>query len=104
MPARHYPRTLTVGDTTGAFGEERLRVIKGKTRNYAFLQNLSANDIYVNFGTHADINNGFTLGAGLFYERDRSVPQEDIYVRGSVPGSQKVMWVEGYEQSDAMAG
>lgn len=92
MSARnHFPRTIQVSTTL----EELLKPTRGIHRQYFFIQNLSANDIYINFGTHADVNNGFTLGAGLYYERDRFPPQEYVFVKGSQVASQQVQVIEG---------
>lgn len=76
--------------------EERLRVSKGKMRDYILVQNVSANDIYINSDTHANINAGFVVGAGLFWERDRNAPQNDIYISGSIAALQQVNVMEGY--------
>lgn len=90
-----FPRQIQVNAIT----EEICKPVRSGLRKYFFAQNLSANDIYLNFGTHADINNGFTLGAGLFYERSRAdnVTQDYIFVRGSVAGAalQNVQIIEG---------
>lgn len=90
-----YPQTIYVN----ASEEKEIKIGAGKARRlYLFLQNASANDIYLNLGTHADAQNGTTLLAGLFYERTSSdgsgkgVPQGTIWVRGSqaAPARQQI--------------
>jgi hypothetical protein len=90
-------RNLSTTRQVNLLLEERLRALKG-TRDYILIQNTSANDIYINIDTHADVNNGITISAGLYWERDKNVPQNDIYVRGSVasPALQQLNVVEGY--------
>lgn len=92
-------RNLNSTRQINALLEERLRPMKG-TRDYILIQNTSGNDIYINIDTHADVNNGITIAAGLYWERDKNVPQNDIYVRGSVasPALQQINIVEGYAQ------
>lgn len=84
-----YPKTVFVNDET----EVELKIARGtQKREYLFAQNQSLNDVFINQGTHADANNGTTIAAGLFYERERTVPQGTIYIKGSVaaPALQKV--------------
>jgi hypothetical protein len=65
--------------------EVELKPAKGfQSRKYLFIQNRSANDIYINQGTHAKANQGTVLAAGLFYERWVNPPQGQIYVSGSI--------------------
>lgn len=90
-----YPQTIYVNATE----EKEIKIGRGFTRRvYLFLQNLSGNDIYINQGTHADAQNGTTLSGGLFYERDRAVPQGTIWVRGSVaaPARQQIQLEEEF--------
>lgn len=92
MAKNHFPKTILVGSSL----EEILKPTRGVPREYIFVQNLSAFDVYINFGSHADANNGFVLGAGLFYERDRHVPPDYIFVKGSQAGNnQQCQVVEG---------
>jgi len=61
-------------------------------RIYFFAQNKSANDVYLEQGKAPTATQGTTIAAGLFYERDRAVPQGQIYIKGSVaaPAVQEV--------------
>jgi hypothetical protein len=69
-----------------AVTEEVSKPVKGQPRRYLLVQNASLNDIYIAEGSHANINNGITIGAGQSYERSRQdyVPQEFIFIQGSV--------------------
>jgi predicted deacylase len=84
-----YPKTVYVNDQIEA---EIKAAVGFDKRVYFFAQNKSANDIYINQGTHANVRQGTTLAGGLFYERDRAVPQGQIYISGSVasPALQEV--------------
>lgn len=91
MDNRHFSRTEFVSNTQ----EVILKPVRDRPRKYFLLQNLSGNDIYVNFDTHADINHGFTLSNGQFYERDTNPPQNYMYVSGSQANLQQIQIVEG---------
>jgi hypothetical protein len=75
--------------------EEVLKPPKTGMRDYILVQNVSANDIYINTDTHADVLNGIVIGAGLFWERDKNAPQNYVYLKGSVAGLQQVNIIEG---------
>lgn len=82
-----------------AVTEIELKPLKLATgRVYLLIQNGSADDIYLNFGAHADANNGIVLGAGLYYERDKDAPDDYIYIKGAAAAGslQKVHVTEGY--------
>lgn len=76
--------------------EEELREIKGSKRDMLFIQNLDAQKVYVNIGTHADANNGLELAAGATFNPAKA-PSGTVYVKGSTANAQKVRVVEVYE-------
>lgn len=75
--------------------EEEFKEIKGSTREMLFVQNLDAADIYVNFGTHADVNNGLKIATGVTFN-PATAPTGTIYIKGSQVAAQKVRVVEVY--------
>lgn len=79
--------------------EEELKPTRGMKREYLFIQNNSANDIYIMEGTRATSENGITIGAGQFYERGQgggNCPLGTIYIKGSAATPQRVNVEEGY--------
>lgn len=81
--------------------EQEIKPIKAAGgRSYLLIQNRSIDAIYINFNTHADENNGIELPAGQYYEADKSVPNDYIYIKGAgAAGSlQAVHITEGYDR------
>lgn len=65
-------------------------------RNYLMFQNNSTATIFIGFGVNVGSNgeNGFAIAAGGFYEIDRSVPFNAIFVLGTA-NSQQLLIIEG---------
>lgn len=84
-----------------AIRPEEIKPPRDKTRDYLFIQNVSANSIFYEEGTIATSENGIEIGAGQFIEFDRSmgkaVPTGNIWVVGSVasPATQRVLVKQG---------
>lgn len=90
-----YPKTEYVNAVTEI---EIKQAIGGRKREYLIVQNMSGDEVYFNQGTHADANNGITIAGGLFLERERTVPQGTLYIKGSVaaPALQRVVIEEEF--------
>lgn len=69
-------------------------------REYLCIQNQSANDVFIGFGTSPGINgeNGFRVSAGGFYELDNKVPYSSITVIGTIAASQIVLFIDGTKE------
>jgi hypothetical protein len=76
--------------------EEEFKEIKGSAREMLFIQNLSGFDIYVNFGTHADANNGLIIATLTTFNPAHS-PSGTVYIKGSQVAAQRVRVVEVYK-------
>ena len=75
----------------------KLALPGNKWRNYLMFQNNSASDIFIGFGVQvaSDTQNGFKISSGGFYELDRNVPFNNIYILGSLAAAQSVLVIEG---------
>lgn len=88
---------------TDAGAELELKPQRNKQRSYIAIQNRSANSIYINYGTHADVNNGQEIQSFQTFELDRGVPNDHIFIVGAAVASaspvQKVGITEGYREA-----
>lgn len=76
--------------------EAILKAVGGEGRSYLLIENRSAFQIYINFGTHADSASGVSIPAGGHYELDRAVPDDDIYFIGTDAALQNINITQGY--------
>lgn len=90
-------RQLHHNKFVNAIKEEYIKATR-QGRSYLLIENRSAGAIYINFDTHADSVNGIEIAAGGNYERETSVPDNDIYIIGTSvdPALQRVNISEGY--------
>jgi hypothetical protein len=76
-------------------GTESQQIVPANSgRNYLLIQNKSAGDIYVSFGSGADNFNGIVIASGGFYE-PYIVPSSSIHVKAAAASSNVVL-VEGF--------
>lgn len=70
-------------------------------RTYLFIQNRSANDVYIAFGATATEKNGVLISSGGFIELDTRPPNNKITAIGTVAADQQIIVLEGsIEQSE----
>lgn len=92
---RLFTQTVQCATNTEAI----VRSLPGLGRKYLLIENRSGNEIYVNFGTHADSTNGISIGSGGSYELDRVVSNDPVYIQGSVAATQNINITQGYDDA-----
>lgn len=91
--ARQYHHLKIVGLTK----EEELKALK-PGRAYLLIENRSIAAVHINFDTHADSINGIEIASGGNYEREVSVPDNTIFIKGTDAANNQIVNIsEGYE-------
>lgn len=91
--SRQYHQIRVVGLTA----ETELKPLK-PGRSYLLVENRSTGAVYLNFDTHADSVNGIEIASGGNYEREVSVPDNVIFIKGTAAANDQVVNIsEGYD-------